>query len=100
MSYRVGSIQRSYPTAASVPRCGRLPGGPSVPVEVHLNSEARYPPTVEVAAYYVVSEALTNTPGTPRPRGWRWSSTSKTAHCVCPPAMTASVEQTRGADRA
>jgi signal transduction histidine kinase len=28
---------------------------------VHLNSEARYPPTVEVAAYYVVSEALTNT---------------------------------------
>ncbi len=32
-----------------------------VPVEVHLNSEARYPPTVEVAAYYVVSEALTNT---------------------------------------
>ena len=33
----------------------------SVPVEVHLNSEARYPPTVEVAAYYVVSEALTNT---------------------------------------
>lgn len=33
----------------------------SVPVEVHLNSEARYPPTVEVAAYYVVSETLTNT---------------------------------------
>jgi signal transduction histidine kinase len=33
----------------------------SVPVEVHLDSEARYPPSVEVAAYYVVSEALTNT---------------------------------------
>jgi len=32
-----------------------------VRVEVHLNSEARYPTTVEVAAYYVVSEALTNT---------------------------------------
>jgi signal transduction histidine kinase len=32
----------------------------SIPVDVHLNSEARYPPTVEVAAYYVVSEALTN----------------------------------------
>ena len=33
----------------------------SVPVEVHFNAESRYPPTVEVAAYYVVSEALTNT---------------------------------------
>jgi signal transduction histidine kinase len=33
----------------------------SVPVEVHVNSKARYPPTVEVAAYYAVSEALTNT---------------------------------------
>jgi signal transduction histidine kinase len=33
----------------------------SVPVELQVNSEARYPPTVEVAAYYVVSEALTNT---------------------------------------
>jgi signal transduction histidine kinase len=33
----------------------------SIPVEVHLNSEARYPPSIEVAAYYVVSEALTNT---------------------------------------
>jgi signal transduction histidine kinase len=33
----------------------------SIPVEVQLNSEARYPPSVEVAAYYVVSEALTNT---------------------------------------
>ncbi|MET0993396.1 MAG: DUF4118 domain-containing protein [Mycobacterium sp.] len=33
----------------------------SIPAEVHLNSKVRYPPTVEVAAYYVVSEALTNT---------------------------------------
>ena len=33
----------------------------SIPVDVHLNSESRYPPTIEVAAYYVVSEALTNT---------------------------------------
>jgi signal transduction histidine kinase len=32
-----------------------------LPVDVHLHSESRYPPTVEVAAYYVVSEALTNT---------------------------------------
>ena len=33
----------------------------SLPVEVRLSSEVRYPPSVEVAAYYVVSEALTNT---------------------------------------
>jgi signal transduction histidine kinase len=33
----------------------------SIPAEVHLNSEERYPSTVELAAYYVVAEALTNT---------------------------------------
>jgi signal transduction histidine kinase len=33
----------------------------AVPVELHVNSRSRYPPPVEVAAYYVVSEALTNT---------------------------------------
>jgi signal transduction histidine kinase len=33
----------------------------SVPVELHLETDSRYPPPVEVAAYYVVSEALTNT---------------------------------------
>jgi signal transduction histidine kinase len=31
------------------------------PVEMHVDTESRYPPPVEVAAYYVVSEALTNT---------------------------------------
>ncbi len=33
----------------------------AVPVEVHVNTDSRYPPTAETAAYYVVSEALTNT---------------------------------------
>jgi PAS domain S-box-containing protein len=32
-----------------------------IPVELELNTEARLPAAVEVAAYYVVSEALTNT---------------------------------------
>ena len=32
-----------------------------VPVELTIQSGSRYPPSVEVAAYYVVSEALTNT---------------------------------------
>jgi signal transduction histidine kinase len=32
----------------------------TVPIEMHVNTESRYPATVEVAAYYVVSEALTN----------------------------------------
>ena len=32
----------------------------AIPVEVRVHSENRYPATVEVAAYYVVSEALTN----------------------------------------
>jgi signal transduction histidine kinase len=32
----------------------------AIPVEVDLTTESRLPPPVEVAAYYVVSEALTN----------------------------------------
>jgi signal transduction histidine kinase len=32
----------------------------AIPVELRVNSERRYAATVEVAAYYVVSEALTN----------------------------------------
>jgi signal transduction histidine kinase len=33
----------------------------AVPVALHVGTDSRYPPPVEVAAYYVVSEALTNT---------------------------------------
>ncbi|HWJ54205.1 MAG TPA: GAF domain-containing protein [Propionibacteriaceae bacterium] len=33
----------------------------AVPVQLKVQSGSRYPPSVEVAAYYVVSEALTNT---------------------------------------
>lgn len=33
----------------------------AVPVELDVRLEGRLPPTIEVAAYYVVSEALTNT---------------------------------------
>ena len=33
----------------------------AIPVELHVNTTSRYPPPVEAAAYYVVSEALTNT---------------------------------------
>jgi signal transduction histidine kinase len=33
----------------------------AIPVQLHVDTASRYPPSVEVAAYYVVSEALTNT---------------------------------------
>ncbi|HST63960.1 MAG TPA: GAF domain-containing protein [Mycobacteriales bacterium] len=33
----------------------------AVPVDLYVGTDSRYPPPVEVAAYYVVSEALTNT---------------------------------------
>jgi signal transduction histidine kinase len=33
----------------------------AIPVELDVDTGSRYPPSVEVAAYYVVSEALTNT---------------------------------------
>jgi signal transduction histidine kinase len=32
-----------------------------IPVELDIQAGSRYPPSIEVAAYYVVSEALTNT---------------------------------------
>ena len=32
----------------------------TVPVSLHVDTESRYPPPVELAAFYVVSEALTN----------------------------------------
>jgi|GEM_PF-1255988 len=38
-----------------------LIGRSGLPVELHVNTESRYPPMVEASAYYVVSEALTNT---------------------------------------
>ena len=33
----------------------------AVPVQLHVNNKSRYPPDVEASAYYVISEALTNT---------------------------------------
>jgi signal transduction histidine kinase len=33
----------------------------AIPVELEAEADSRYPPQVEVAAYYVISEALTNT---------------------------------------
>jgi signal transduction histidine kinase len=33
----------------------------AVPVDLHISTGSRYPPAVEVTAYYVVAEALTNT---------------------------------------
>jgi signal transduction histidine kinase len=33
----------------------------AVPVELKVQLEGRFPPTIEVAAYYIVSEALNNT---------------------------------------
>jgi signal transduction histidine kinase len=33
----------------------------AVAVELHVNTKIRYPPAVEASAYYVISEALTNT---------------------------------------
>ena len=33
----------------------------AVPVNLHISTGSRYPPAVEVTAYYVVAEALTNT---------------------------------------
>ncbi|HEU4349456.1 MAG TPA: GAF domain-containing protein [Actinoplanes sp.] len=52
----------------------------AVPVELTVATDSRYPTSAEVAAYYVVSEALTNTPTPPT---HRWSSKNATTPCTC-----------------
>jgi GAF domain-containing protein len=42
------------------PALGTLARRASVPVELHIATDARFPELVEVAAYYVVSESLAN----------------------------------------
>ena len=55
-----GIHPRSCPRAGSAPRCGRWPAD-RCPVELDVDVPGRLPDRVEVAAYYVVAEALTNT---------------------------------------
>jgi signal transduction histidine kinase len=43
------------------PALKSLARGSAVPIQLDVRLEGRLPPTIEVAAYYVVSEALTNT---------------------------------------
>jgi signal transduction histidine kinase len=44
-----------------VPALRTLARRSGVPVTLHIHTEARYPAPVELSAFYVVSEALTNT---------------------------------------
>jgi signal transduction histidine kinase len=48
-------------TAGLVPALRTLARRSAVPVTLHVDTEARYPAPVELTAFYVVSEALTNT---------------------------------------
>jgi signal transduction histidine kinase len=47
--------------AGLVPALRTLARRSAVPVTLHVNTQARYPAPVELTAFYVVSEALTNT---------------------------------------
>jgi signal transduction histidine kinase len=67
-----------------------------IPVQVDLKIESRLPPPIEVAAYYVVSEALTNTAKHSRasvahlkvqPRDGRLCRSATTAAAVPTPRM-------------
>jgi signal transduction histidine kinase len=48
-------------TAGLVPALRTLARRSAVPMTLHVNTEARYPAPLELTAFYVVSEALTNT---------------------------------------
>ena len=58
-TWRSGSIPSSSPRPASGPAVESLADRTSVDVSVDVGAE-RYPPAVEGAAYFVISEALTN----------------------------------------
>ena len=56
----VESTRRSSPQGGLGPALKALARRSAVPVEVALHTAGRLPEPVEIAAYYVVSEALTN----------------------------------------
>ena len=57
---RAASTRRSWPTAASAPPSRRSPAAARSPSTCRSMSTERLPEPVEVSAYYVVAEALTN----------------------------------------
>jgi len=67
----------------------------AVPVQLEVGVEGRLQEPIEVAAYYVVSEALTTPPSTPG-RPWCGSaSRPTTGSCGSPSVTTASAEPTQ-----
>ena len=69
------------------------------PVELDVRIEDRLPERVEVTAYYIVSEALTNAANTLTPPWCTSTSTRHTAPSGSPCATTASAAPTRRAAR-
>jgi signal transduction histidine kinase len=59
-AYAVAAAVEAVPALWSGPRLGALRRRSVLPVKLDLRTERRLPEPVEVAAYYVVSEALTN----------------------------------------
>jgi hypothetical protein len=72
----------------------------AVPVELTVELSERLPTAVEVTAYFVVAEALTNTLGTPMPRRRRSARRSPTASSTCASTTTGRAAPTlsRGPD--
>jgi signal transduction histidine kinase len=69
-------------------------------VELDVGVEERFPPHVEVAAYYTVSEALTNAAKYADAVSVRVSIRVEHHALVCRSGMTGSAEPTRNAVRA
>ena len=59
-SSRAGSTRRSFPRVVLGPALRTLARRSAVPVDLDVTTNARYPEPVEIAAYYVASEALAN----------------------------------------
>jgi len=65
----------------------------AVPVELDVRVEKRLPESVEVAAYYVVSEGLANASSTPTPQSPKSRSKRLRATCASQSGTTAGEAQ-------
>ncbi len=61
MRWHAAFIRQPWPTADYVPRLAALANRSAIPVRLELGVDGRLAEQVELAAYYAVSEALTNT---------------------------------------
>jgi signal transduction histidine kinase len=84
-----GSTRRSCPRVVLARLCVRSPAVPRYRPALDVTANGRWPEPIEIAAYYVASEAVANTMKHARPPASKFRSPRATAACCCRSATTA-----------